>query len=256
MESIVIEAGINHFGNLREANRILNYFLKSKFKNLTFMIHTNDFYEYQKKLGIDFKLNKEFYALAIKKCHKKNKKLGLSVCRKNTFEDLSDLKFDFYKLLSVGIKESDLIKDLIKKNKPIFISTGFSVTDNDIKKCLKLFKSTKNHSLLHAPMTYNLNELNFKKINYLKKKFNIKVGYSNHNNDKNTLNILSSFKPDCLFLYCKPSKKKNRIYPDDQHAFFIDEIEEIVKKYLMYLNINNYSKKIKKVGIFKNEFKF
>jgi len=28
MKSIIIEAGINYFGNLREANRILNYFLK------------------------------------------------------------------------------------------------------------------------------------------------------------------------------------------------------------------------------------
>ena len=180
----------------------------------------------------------------------------MSVCRKNTFEYLSDLKFDFYKLLSVGIKESDLVEDLIKKKKPIFISTGLYVSDNNIKNCLKLFKSKKNLFLLHAPMTYNLNELNLKRIIYLKKKFNIKVGYSNHNNDKNTLNILSSFTPDCLFLYCKPSKKKNRVYPDDQHAFFFDEIEEIVKKYVKYLDINNYPKKIKKVSIFKNEFKF
>ena len=48
MESIIIEAGINYFGNLREANRILNDFLKSKFKNLTFMVHTKNFHDYQK----------------------------------------------------------------------------------------------------------------------------------------------------------------------------------------------------------------
>ena len=69
MKSIFIEAGINHFGNLKEANRILSYFLKSKFKNLTFMLHTKEFYDSQKKLGIDFKLKKKFYISAIKKCH-------------------------------------------------------------------------------------------------------------------------------------------------------------------------------------------
>ena len=58
------------------------------------------------------------------------------------------------------------------------------------------------------------------------------------------------------FYTASRQKKKNRIYPDDQHAFFIDAIEEIVKEYLKYLDINNYSKKIKKVSIFKNEFKF
>ena len=74
MKSIYIEAGINHFGNLKEANRILSYFLKSKFLNLTFMIHTKEFYDSQKKLGIDFKLTKKFYNSAIKKCHQKKKK--------------------------------------------------------------------------------------------------------------------------------------------------------------------------------------
>ena len=85
MESIIIEAGINYFGNLREANRILNYFLKSKFKNLTFMVHTKDFYDCQKKLGIDFKLNKKFYVSAIKKCHKKKKEYWIVCLSKKYF---------------------------------------------------------------------------------------------------------------------------------------------------------------------------
>ena len=256
MKSIYIEAGINHFGNLKEANRILSYFLKSKFLNLTFMIHTKEFYDSQKKLGIDFKLTKKFYNSAIKKCHQKKKKLGLAVCQQDTYNELIDLRFDFYKLLSVGINQSNLIQELQKKKKPIFVSTGLKVTDQDIEKCLKTFKSKKKLSLLHTPMTYNISELNLDRINYLKKKFNIKTGYSNHNNDKESLNVVSSHKPEFLFLYCKPKRKKGRIYPDDKHAFFLDELEEISYKYLRYLNINKRLKKIKKINIFENEFKF
>ena len=256
MKSIFLEAGINHFGNLSEANAILNYFLKSDIKYLTYMIHTDEFYKSHKKKGIDFKLNKKFYETALKRCHSKNKKLGLAVCRKKSFEYLSKLKFDFYKLLSVGIDQKDLILDLNKKNKPIFISTGLKVKDQDIKKCLKLFKKKKKLCLLHAPMTYNIEELNFERINYLRKKFNVKIGYSNHNNDKLTLNILTSYNPECLFLYCKPRRKKGRVYPDEQHAFYFDELNEILNKYVKYLGIFNKSKKIKKVNIFKNEFKF
>ena len=256
MKSIFIEAGINHFGNLKEANYILSYFLKSKFTNLTFMLHTKEFYNSQKKKGINFKLTKNFYISAIKKCHQKNKKLGLAVCQKDTFNELLDLKFDFYKLLSVGINQSDLVKELQKKKKPIYISTGLKVTDQEIKKCLKIFKSKNKLYLLHTPMTYNISELNLNRINYLKKKFNIKTGYSNHNNDKESLNVVSSHKPECLFLYCKSKRKKGRIYPDDKHAFFLDELEEISYKYFQYLNINKRLNKIKKINIFKNEFKF
>ena len=256
MKSIFLEAGINHFGNLSEANAILKYFLKSKLKYLTYMIHTKEFYDSHKKKGIDFKLNYHFYKNALQKCHLKKKKLGLAVCRKDTYSYLSDIKFDFYKLLSAGINQKDLVLDLKRKNKPVFISTGLRVKDRDIKQCLKLFLNKNKISLLHSPMTYNLKELNFDRIRYLKRKFNVNVGYSNHNNDKNTLNILTAYNPKCLFLYCKPRRKKGRIYPDDEHAFFFEELNEILNQYDSYLGMYKKSKKVKKIKIFKDEFKF
>ena len=256
MNNIFIEAGINHFGSLKEAKIILDYFLKSKIKNLTFMLHNEKFYSSQLKLGINFYLPKDFYSYALKECHNKHKKLGLAVCQKETFDNLSHLSFDFYKLLIVAINEKNLIKDLKKKKRPIFISTGSKVKDKDISNCIKTFKSKKNLSLLHAPMTYNIDELNLSRINFLKKKFKIKTGYSNHNNDKESLLVVSSIKPDYLFLYCKPLRKKFRKYPDDKHAFFLDEIEKIVQKYNKYNNINKNIKSLNKINIFKDGIKF
>ena len=130
------------------------------------------------------------------------------------------------------------------------------VKDREIKKCLNLFKNKKKICLLHSPMTYNVKELNFDRIRYLRKKFNINIGYSNHNNDKNTLYILTFYKPEYLFIYCKPRKKKGRIYPDDKHAFYFEELNEILVQYNKYLGILQKSKKMKKINIFKNEFKF
>ena len=49
-------------------------------------------------------------------------------------------------------------------------------------------------------MTYNLNELN-SRIDY-KKKFKLPVGYSNHNNNKETLNLLNFYKPSDIY-HCK-----------------------------------------------------
>ena len=110
-----LEAGINHFGKVTEANKILNFFLNSKIKNLTFMLQTSEFYKKQKSLGLDFKLSTKFYETAIKKVHKKKKKVGLAICRLDTFKELSHLNFDFYKLLSAGIDQKDLINNLKKK---------------------------------------------------------------------------------------------------------------------------------------------
>lgn len=256
MTEFYLEAGINHFGKKTEATKILNFFLSSKFKNLTFMLHTENFYKFQKRRGIDFNLDKKFYQTAIKKCHKKKKRIGISVCSLKTLQKIEDLKFDFYKLLSISINNLNLIKRIKKKKKPVFISLGLKGTDSNIRKCLEHFKPNKKLHLLHTPMSYDLRELNFMKIDYLKEKFLLPVGYSNHNDDKNSINMLSSFKPSAIFLYCKSKSKKKRIYPDDKHAFYFNELEQIIENYAKYSKLFQKGKKIKKIKIFSNEYKF
>ena len=52
----VIEVGINHFGETKLAKKTLDFFVKSTFKNLTFMLHTDKFYKkyLKKKLIINY----------------------------------------------------------------------------------------------------------------------------------------------------------------------------------------------------------
>ena len=114
----------------------------------------------------------------------------------------------------------------------------------------------KKLTLLHAPMTYDIKKLNFRRILNLKKNFNLPTGYSNHNNDKQTLNLLTLFKPSVLFVYCKSSRKKGRVYPDNEHAFYLDEINDIIKEINLYSSSIFKGEKISKVNIFANEFKF
>ncbi len=252
-----IEAGINHFGSINEANKIVNFFLKSSFKQLTFMIHSQSFYEKYKNKGINFELPINFYVSLIKKfkLHKNKKKIGLAVCDLNSFKKLQHLNFDFYKLLSVSINNFQLIDNLKKKRKPVYVSTGFNSTNIQIKKCLKRFYDKKKIVLLHTPMTYKINELNFDRIVDLRKKFKLDVGYSNHCNDFNTLNILSLYRPKNIFLYCKFLRKKNRIYPDNDHSVYLEDLENIKKNYTNYLLLKTNKNKIKKINIFKDGIK-
>ena len=248
-----LEAGINHFGKVKEANKILNYFLRSSFANITFMIHKESFYVFQKGKGNNFSLPIDFYKKAIKKCHEKNKKIGLSVCDEKSFIPLKNLNFNFFKLLSVGISNKKLIKILNEKNKPVYISTGFNASNTKISRCIKLFKNKKKLTILHTPMTYDISKLNFQRINDLKKIYKLNVGYSNHNNDFNTLNILSAYNPNCIFIYCKPSFVKNRLYPDDKHALYLYELNGVKKLYETYKTVNNSAFKAYNVDIFKND---
>ena len=219
------------------------------------LINENEVRENTYKSGTEHAKDQgEQYQNLIKNCHLNNKKIGLAVCDEETFKPFSELNFDFYKLLSVSINNKNLIEILKSKKKPIYISTGFKANDQKIKRCINLFSKKNKLILLHTPMSYKVSELNFEKINYLKKKFDLDVGYSNHNNDPKTLNFLVPFKPKSIFLYCKPSLKKNRVYPDDKHAFSFEELEKIKENYMYYSNLNK-NKKIKKNNIFKNEIK-
>lgn len=240
----VVEFGVNHLGNSKYLNNFINFYINSSFSMATLMAHSTKYY----KKNPSHKLSRDIYKKIIKKCKKKNKLIGLSICDIGTYEPLMDLNFDFFKLLSISNNDKNLINLIKKKNKHVYISTGFS-DDKRIAKSLKFFSNYKKKTLLHTPMTYNSKELNFKKIPYFKKKFKQTVGYSNHNNNPNTLFALSAYDPQIIFLYAKPKANLGKKFPDNDHAFKIDEFEDIKKNYIECLYShkinNNISKKVK-----------
>jgi sialic acid synthase SpsE len=225
---IILEVGINHFGSIHSANNYLNFFLESEFEYLTFQIQSEKFYKkFNKK--INFKLSREFYANAIKKVKNVNKKIGLAVCDSKTFHEFEDLNFDFYKLLSIAINKNKLIDMLSDKKKTVFISLAKG-SDNNIIKCLKRFKVKNNLKLIYTNMSYHPKDLNLNRINYLKNKFKIPVGYGHHYKNEIPLLLTRCFGVDFIFLYIKDKLKKNRIFPDDSHAFFLDQLPLLIKK--------------------------
>ena len=104
-------------------------------------------------------------------------------------------------------------------------------------------------------MTYSPQEIFLSRVIEMRKKFKLKVGYSNHNNDINNIYLLSAYEPDAIFLYCKQRRKKGRVYPDDEHAFYFKELENFMQNYLNYNLMHKKIKKIKQVKIFTDELK-
>ena len=73
------------------------------------------------------------------------------------------------------------------------------------------------------------------KLNYLKK-----IAY----NAKKASNDLSKL----------TNLKKNRVYPDNKHAFSFEELEKIKENYMYYSKLNK-NIKIKNINIFNNGIK-
>tara|TARA_B100001121_G_C18560402_1_gene560021 strand:+ start:46 stop:783 length:738 start_codon:yes stop_codon:yes gene_type:complete len=243
----VLEFGVNHLGKKKNLNNLIQIYLKSSFRMATIMLQTKKYYE----KNPHHLLNLNDYRKIINLCKKSGKKIGLSVCDLETYKPLSNLSFNFYKLLSISNNNKNLINQIKKKNKHIYISTGFS-SEKRISNSIKFFSSYKKKSLLHTPMTYISKDLNFNRIKHLKNKYNLDVGYSNHNNNKNTLFALSAYKPNIIFLYIKTSNSKKVKFPDNDHAFEIADLEMIKKNYIDCLNCHRINNKIvKKVKIFK-----
>ena len=82
-------------------------------------------------------------------------------------------------------------------------------------------------------MSYSENDINLERISELRNLFSLKIGYGHHHNNPLPLFLSSYFNPSFYFIYLKPEYKKGRVYPDDNHAFFLNELETIKKKITM-----------------------
>jgi sialic acid synthase SpsE len=251
---IILEVGINHFGSVKEANHYLDFFLRSKFKYLTFQVQSESFYKkFAKK--INFKLPKKFYINAIKKIKKTNKKIGIAVCDTKTFEDFENLNFNFYKLLGVAINNNELIDKLSLKKKEIFISLAKG-SDKNIFKCIKRFKKKNNLRFVYTSMSYHPKDLNLNRINYLKNKFKIPVGYGHHYKNEIPIILSKLYGVEFIFLYIKKKSKEKRFYPDNNHALFLDQLIPLVEKLNEVENLINNKAINKKIKLTDHEIQF
>ncbi len=96
------------------------------------------------------------------------------------FLDQYNLKYA--KVASAMIVDKEFLKELAKRKKYTFISTGMSSLD-DIDTAVKIFKDNKcPFELMHCISTYpmKIEDANLITINELRKRYNCNVGYSGH----------------------------------------------------------------------------
>ena len=107
---------------------------------------------------------------------------------------LYNMGYKDIKVASYDCSSFEMIREMSNKFDNIVMSTGATYLDEISKSCEILMKSKKNFSLLHCVTIYPtpINKINLKKIDYLKKKFNVPVGFSDHSESFNKKKNLAS----------------------------------------------------------------
>lgn len=119
--------------------------------------------------------------------HKEAARLGIDFLSTPFDEDsadfLDELGVHAFKIASGDITHRPLIEHVSRKGKPVLLSTGMS-TGEEIEKAIDWMHTQANAQtiLLHCVSSYPAKavELNLKSVQYLKDRFGVPVGFSDH----------------------------------------------------------------------------
>ena len=190
---MIAEVGSAHEGSYAAAKKIIYQACQSNTDAIKFQIYksstltsekfTKDRYAHFSRLELSI----EQYKNLMKICKKNNKNVGASIWDKDLIKTFSSL-VDFYKVGSGDLTNFEIINEILITSKPLIISTGLSSL-KDIREMISFIKKKKPEylikkkiALLHCNVSYPtpLADCNLGSIEFLKKKFSLTIGYSDH----------------------------------------------------------------------------
>lgn len=218
---IFAEIGLNHLGNSNNAIKLVNECLKFNVDGITLQIQPEFYYDNSKNFrrALDIKTYKKISSIL----RRQKKLFGLAIMDIKTLEKFNKVKFDFFKILSLGFENAKLIKKAINTKKKIFVSTGFS----DLNSIVNLGKKYPKINFIHTSLDLQAKDANLSAISTMKKKIRNKVSYGFHSTNLEILFISVSYSPDSIFFYIKPNGKKR--YPDNEHAISLKDLPKVLK---------------------------
>lgn len=238
MTKFIAEISSNHNNNRKRIKKLIELCSEAGFFAVKFQL-----------FKIDKLFSKEI--LEKSKTHRSRKKWELkpemideiiSICKKNKIKvgftpfdeeslDLIKNKCDFFKISSYDILRNDFISKILNYRKLTLISTGMS-SRLELSNLNKLLKKNLNNNtvIMHCRSLYPCDptyaHLNF--IKYLKKKFNTKIGWSDHTNNKYViLEAAMTIQSDYIELHVDLDDKKG-FEGNVGHCYKISEVKEII----------------------------
>jgi len=222
--NFIAEIGLNHMGDEKIALALVRKASLSRPWGISIQIAEESYYDYSKPWKR--KLDLKFYKKTKKFLMKKNIKFGLGIYDISAIKSVSDIKIDFWKIISTKFYNNELIKTALKTKKPVFLSTGFA-SMKDIKKKSDKFNNVNFvHTALDKKISQNLNAI--KSIRKVTKKN--QIAYGLHSDDKNTVLMAFALNANPIFFYIRPDGNKK--YPDHEHAIPIGKLKTQLKYWI------------------------
>lgn len=244
---IIAEAGVNHNGEINLAKKMIYEAKKAgadavKFqtfvaKNLVsryapkadYQKKTTDISESQQDMLKNLELSfKEFRFLLE---YAKELKIDFlsTAFDEESLAFLKSIDMPYWKIPSGEITNLPYLMEIQQTKKPIILSTGMS-TMEEIEMALKVFKDYERNKivLLHCNTEYPTPfcDVNLNAMNTLKKKFKVKVGYSDHTNGIEV--PIAAVALGAVVIEKHFTLDKNMIGPDHKASLEPDELTSMV----------------------------
>ena len=194
---IIGEIGINHNGSLDIAKSLIDNAKDSGFDAIKFQkrdietVYTKEILDIprespwgtttrEQKYGLEFGKNE--YDEINDYCKKKKIEWFASAWDIKSLIFLDQFELNYQKIASAMIVDKNFLKEVAKRKKYTFISTGMS-TKADIDTAVQIFREENcDFELMHCVSTYpmQVKDANLTTINQIKKEYNCNVGYSGH----------------------------------------------------------------------------
>jgi N-acetylneuraminate synthase len=196
---LIAEIGINHNGDVNIAKKLIKNAKDCGFHSVKFQKRTIEVVYDEKtlssyrespwgtttreqKIGLEFE--KMQYDEIDEYCRELNIDWFASAWDINSLEFLDSYNLKYHKVASAMIVDTNFLKEVAKRNKHTFISTGMS-SKEDIDNAVNIFKNNNcSFELMHCVSTYPMKpeDANLMTIKELKNVYNCNVGYSGHEN--------------------------------------------------------------------------
>lgn len=200
---IIAEAGVNHNGLLKNALKLIDAaalagadaikFQTFKAENIATKLapkakyQKNKFFKKENQFQMlkKLELTKDMHLKCMQYCKKKKIIFISSAFDEESLNFLKKINIKFFKVPSGEIDNIPYLELLGKFKKKVILSTGMcNVLDIDraIKTLVKNGTSKKNITLMQCTSSYPapFEEINLRVINSLKKKFKLRIGFSDH----------------------------------------------------------------------------
>ena len=198
---IIAEAGVNHNGSLENAKKLVLAAKNAGVDAVKFQTFNTDNLVTKNAVKADYQVNNtgnndsQYEMLKKLELSQQDYRELKQLCDEldiefmstpfdiESIEQLEQLNVNRFKLPSGEITNYPYLVRLAKTHKPVIMSSGMATVE-DIESTIRVLKGNglEDLSLLHCTTEYPapFEEVNLKAMEYLKNKFGLKIGYSDH----------------------------------------------------------------------------